>query len=178
MRLTTGLSEADRHLAQQAGSRIPSAVGRLSAAAESSNLWWGAAVVMTVFGGRRGRMAAVSGLTAFALTRMVSHRAGRVLGDGPRASEGWIEHDEAADRPESSSFPSVHTAAAIAFTTAVTPAWPLAGAVWAVPATLLAVEGVHSGAQYPVDVAAGVVVGVGSARLTLRMSRLLRNWWQ
>ncbi|MER5402925.1 hypothetical protein [Streptomyces sp. NPDC002599] len=94
-------------------------------------------VVMFVFGGRRGRMAAVSGLAAFALARMVSNGVGKVLVDGSRASEDWIEHDEASDRPESSSFPSVHTAAAIVFTTAVTPAWPLAGAVWAVPATLL-----------------------------------------
>ncbi|MFF3418179.1 phosphatase PAP2 family protein [Streptomyces sp. NPDC002698] len=105
-----GLSEADRHLAQQAGSRIPSAIGRLSAAAESNNSWCGAAVVMSVFGGRRGRTAAVSGLAAFALT--------------------------------------------------------------------LAVERVQSGSEYPVDVTAGAVVGLGSAWLILRMSRLLRNWLQ
>ncbi|MEV8038362.1 hypothetical protein [Streptomyces sp. NPDC086182] len=59
MRLTTGLSEADRHLTQLAASRIPPAAGRLLSAveeaAERSKLWCGAAVVMTAFGGRRGQ---------------------------------------------------------------------------------------------------------------------------
>ncbi|MFI9254952.1 phosphatase PAP2 family protein [Streptomyces sp. NPDC053069] len=57
--------------------------------------------------------------------------------------------------PESSSFPSGHTAAAAAFTAAVWPAWPLAGMVCAVPAAAVAIERVQSGAHFPSDVAAG-----------------------
>ncbi|WP_391858979.1 hypothetical protein [Streptomyces rhizosphaerihabitans] len=51
--------------------------------------------------------------------------------------------------PDSSSFPSGHTTAAVAFVAAVAPVRPLAAAACAVPAALLAVDRVQSGAHYP-----------------------------
>ncbi|MFF8532028.1 phosphatase PAP2 family protein [Streptomyces sp. SAS_267] len=180
MRLTAGLGDADRYLTQQAASRIPPSIGRLLSAveeaAESSKLWCGAAVVMTAFGGRRGRRSAVAGLAALAVAQLVSNGVGKQLVDRPRPPKEWIEHDEVEDRPDSSSFPSGHTAAAVAFTAAVTPTLPLAGALCSVPAALLAVERVQSGAHYPTDVAAGALIGLGSAWLTLRIPLLLRHW--
>ncbi|MET9895630.1 phosphatase PAP2 family protein [Streptomyces sp. NPDC006465] len=86
-----------------------------------------------------------------------------------------MEHDEVEDRPDSSSFPSGHTAAALAFTAAIAPTWPLAGALCAVPTALVAIERVHSGAHYPTDVAAGALIGLGSARLTRHLPPL-RQW--
>ncbi|MEW2577322.1 phosphatase PAP2 family protein [Streptomyces syringium] len=63
--------------------------------------------------------------------------------------------------------------AAVAFTAAVIPAWPWAGAACAVPTVLVAVERVHSGAHYPSDVAAGAVIGVAAAALVRTAPRLL-----
>lgn len=179
MRLIAALSDADRCLTQRAAARIPPAIGRLLSAveetAESSKLWCGAAAVMTAVGGPRGRRSAVSGLAALAVAQLVSNGVCKPLVDRPRPPKEWIEHDEVEDRPDSSSFPSGHTAAAVAFTATIAPMWPSAGALCAVPATLLAVERVQSGAHYPTDVAAGALIGLGSAWLTLHVPRLLRH---
>ncbi|MEU0040439.1 phosphatase PAP2 family protein [Streptomyces sp. NPDC006333] len=180
MRLMADVRDADRLLTQGAADRIPPGVGRLLSAveetAESGKLWCGAAVVMTVFGGRRGRRSAAAGLAALALAQLFSNGVGKQLIDRPRPPKEWIEHDEVEDRPDSSSFPSGHTAAAVAFTGAVASAWPLAAAVCAVPAALLAVERVQSGAHYPTDVAAGALIGLGSAWLTLHTPSLLQSF--
>jgi undecaprenyl-diphosphatase len=63
--------------------------------------------------------------------------------------------------------------AAVAFTAAVTPVWPRIGALCAVPAALLAVERVHSGAHYPSDVAAGAAIGLAGALFVRRLPRLV-----
>lgn len=180
MHLMADVRDADRLLTQRTAGGIPSGVGRLLSAveeaAESSKLWCGAAVVMSAFGGRRGRRSAAAGLAALALAQLLSNGVGKQLIDRPRPPKEWIPHDEVEDRPDSSSFPSGHTAAAVAFTAAVAPAWPLAAAVCAVPAALLAVERVQSGAHYPTDVAAGALIGLGGAWLTRHTPRLLRHW--
>jgi membrane-associated phospholipid phosphatase len=180
MRLLTGLREADRRLTRQVASRIPPGIGQvLSAveeAAEDTKLWCGAAAAMTAFGGWRGRTAAAAGLTALAVAQLVSNGVCKQLADRPRPPKEWIPHDEVEDRPDSSSFPSGHTAAAVAFTAAVAPTWPLAGAVCAVPTVMVGVERVQSGAHYPSDVAVGTVIGLASAWLTRRVPRLRRHW--
>ncbi|WP_392966230.1 phosphatase PAP2 family protein [Streptomyces sp. LN245] len=179
MKLMADVRDADRRLTQRAAGGIPPGVGRLLSAveetAESSKLWCGAAAVMTAFGGRNGRRGAVAGLAALALAQIVSNGVGKQLGDRARPPKEWIPHDEVEDRPDSSSFPSGHTAAAVAFTAAVALTWPLAAVVCAVPTALLALERVQSGAHYPTDVAAGALVGLGSAWLTRHVPQLLRN---
>ncbi|MFD9495209.1 MULTISPECIES: phosphatase PAP2 family protein [unclassified Streptomyces] len=180
MKLMADVREADRQLTQQAANRIPSRAGRLLSAveetAESSKLWCGAAAAMTVVGGRKGRRAAMAGLAALAVAQLVSNGVGKQLVDRARPPKEWIDHNEVEDRPDSSSFPSGHTAAAVAFTAAVAPQWPLAAAACAVPAALLALERVQSGAHYPTDVAAGTLIGLGGAWLTRRTPHLLRQW--
>ncbi|MFJ8208924.1 phosphatase PAP2 family protein [Streptomyces sp. NPDC096033] len=84
-----------------------------------------------------------------------------------------MPHGDVADRPGSSSFPSGHTAAAVAFTAAAAPSWPWAAAACAVPTVLVAAERVHSGAHYPSDVAAGAVIGGAAAALVRTAPRLL-----
>jgi undecaprenyl-diphosphatase len=181
MRLLTDLYEVDGALTRRAASRIPPGVGKvLSAveeAAESSKLWCGAAAVMAWKGGWRGRRAAAAGMGALMVAQLVSNGLCKQLADRPRPPAEWIPHDEVADRPDSSSFPSGHTAAAVAFTAAVAPTWPVAGALCAVPAALVAVERVQSGAHYPSDVAVGAVIGLAGAWLTRRVPALfLRHW--
>ncbi|MCX4854870.1 phosphatase PAP2 family protein [Streptomyces canus] len=171
----------DRALTQQAASRIPPGVARALSAveesAESSKLWCGAAVALAWRGGWRGRRAAAVGLVAMVVAQLASNGLCKQLVDRPRPPAEWIPHDEVADRPDSSSFPSGHTAAAVAFTAAVAPTWPAAGALCALPTTLVAVERVQSGAHYPSDVAAGAAIGLAGAWLTRRAPALfLRGW--
>ncbi|MFF1721137.1 phosphatase PAP2 family protein [Streptomyces sviceus] len=181
MRWLTDVQEVDGALTRRAASRIPPGVAKvLSAveeAAESSKLWCGAAAVMAWKGGGRGRRAAAAGLAALAVAQLVSNGLCKQLAGRPRPPAEWIPHDEVADRPDSSSFPSGHTAAAVAFTAAVAPTWPAAGALCALPATMVAVERVQSGAHYPSDVAAGAAVGLAAAWLARRAPALLLRHW-
>ncbi|MEU0677229.1 phosphatase PAP2 family protein [Streptomyces sp. NPDC006172] len=162
-------------LTKQAAVRIPPHVGKVLSAveesAESTKLWCGAAAGMAWLGGWRGRKAAAVGLSALVMAQLVSNGLCKQLADRPRPPKEWFPHDEVDDRPDSSSFPSGHTAAAVAFTAAVAPSWPAAGAACAVPAVLVALERVQSGAHYPSDVAAGAAIGLASAWLTRHAPR-------
>ncbi|MFF4170872.1 phosphatase PAP2 family protein [Streptomyces sp. NPDC001744] len=142
-------------------------------AAQRTKLWWAAAVLMAACGGGRGRRAAVAGITAMTVAELLSNGVAKQLVERRRPPEEWIPHDDVEDRPDSSSFPSGHTAAAVAFTAAVAPSWPPAGAACAVPAALVAVERVHSGAHYPSDVAVGAAVGAMAAALVRKAPGLL-----
>ncbi|MDK1476166.1 phosphatase PAP2 family protein [Streptomyces sp. 549] len=144
----------------------------LESSAQRTKLWWGAAAVLAATGGR-GRRTAVAGVAGMALAELLASSVCKQLYDRCRPPEHLIPHPDVADRPDSSSFPSGHTAAAAGFTAAAAAVWPAAGAVSAVPAALLAVERVHSGAHYPTDVAAGAAVGLASAWLVHRIPRRL-----
>ncbi|MER7214230.1 MULTISPECIES: phosphatase PAP2 family protein [Streptomyces] len=169
----------DRKLTRQAASRVPrplaQALSVVEEAAQGTKLWCGVTAVLAWLGGRRGRRAGTAGLVAVAVAQLVSNGMCKPLADRPRPPKGWIPHDEVEDRPDSSSFPSGHTAAAVAFAAAAAPAWPLVGALCAVPAAVVAVERVQSGAHYPSDVAAGAVIGLGAAWFTRWSPRLLRR---
>ncbi|WP_246101529.1 phosphatase PAP2 family protein [Streptomyces cyaneus] len=92
-----------------------------------------------------------------------------------RPPQEWVPPEELQERPDSSSFPSGHTAAAFAFAGAVAPVWPAAGAACGVSAVLVAAERVHSGAHFPSDVAAGGVIGLAAAALIRGAPHLLRR---
>ena len=175
------LRETDRVLTRLAAARVPPRVARVLSAveetAESTKLWCGAAALMAWRGGLRGRRAAAAGLVSLVMAQLVSNGVCKQLADRPRPPKEWIPHDEVDDRPGTSSFPSGHTAAAVAFAVAVTPSWPAAGALCAVPAVMVAVERVQSGAHYPSDVAAGASIGLAAAGLTRRAPRLVLRLW-
>ncbi|MEU3510982.1 phosphatase PAP2 family protein [Streptomyces longwoodensis] len=177
MRLLDQVRDTDRTLTQTAASRIPAEVAKgLSAveeAAESTKLWCAAAGVMAWRGGWRGRRAAAAGVAAVVVAQLVSNGVCKQVTGRRRPPKEWIPHDEVEDRPDSSSFPSGHTAAAVAFTAAVAPVWPSAGALCAVPAAAVAVERVQSGAHYPSDVVAGAAIGLATAWLIRRVPHLL-----
>ncbi|OPC77089.1 phosphatase PAP2 family protein [Embleya scabrispora] len=181
MRMPWGTGDVDRAWTRAAASRVPAGVGRVLSeveeAAESSKLWCAAAAVMAATGGRRGCVAAAAGLSALVLAQVASNGLCKRVVDRPRPPKEWIPHDEVEDRPDSSSFPSGHTAAAVAFTTAVAPSWPGAAAVCALPAAMVALERVQSGAHYPTDVAAGAAVGLAAAWLVRRAPRILPRRW-
>ncbi|MFD9271638.1 phosphatase PAP2 family protein [Streptomyces goshikiensis] len=142
-------------------------------AAEHTKLWWAAAVIMAAGGGWRGCKAAAAGIAGMAAAELLSNGVAKQLVERRRPPKEWIPHDDVEDRPDSSSFSSGHTAAAVAFTVAVAPSWPWAGAACAVPTALVALERVHSGAHYPSDVAVGAAIGVAAAALVRATPRLL-----
>ncbi|MGW7056453.1 phosphatase PAP2 family protein [Streptomyces sp. NPDC054887] len=145
----------------------------VESAAEHTKLWWAAAALSAAAGGPRGRRAAVAGLTSMGVASLVSNGLCKRLYDRCRPPKGIIPHEDVHERPDSSSFPSGHTAAAVGFTAAVLPSSPRAGALCAALAAMVAVERVHSGAHYPTDVAAGAAIGLASASLVRYAPRLL-----
>ncbi|MFE5754651.1 phosphatase PAP2 family protein [Streptomyces massasporeus] len=179
MSVLAAISKADRQLTKRLAASTPPALHRTLSAveevAERTKLWCGAAVVMAAVGEWRGRTAAAAGGAAMVLAQLVSNGLCKQLADRERPPEQWFAHDEAKDRPESSSFPSGHTTA-VAFTAATASAWPTARAVCAVPAAMVAVDQVQSGAHYPSDVAAGAGIGLAAATLVRRAPRLVPRW--
>ncbi|MET9502927.1 phosphatase PAP2 family protein [Streptomyces sp. NPDC006622] len=175
MSVRTDLEDGDRRL----GRRMTSwrwdparrALPVVEEAAQHTKLWWGAAFVMVAAGGWRGRRAAAAGVVSMAVAEVVSNGVVKQLWERRRPPQEWVP-DEVPDRPDSSSFPSGHTAAAVGFTAAVAGVWPLAGALCAVPAAMVAGERVHAGAHYPSDVAVGALIGLSAAALTHRAPRL------
>jgi len=135
----------------------------ITRAANYSRLWLVVAGGLAVFGGQRGRRAAGHGLTAIAIAAAVANGPAKLFVRRRRPSSRW--QPPLIRIPRSTSFPSGHSAAAVAFATsasvelpALTPLLvPLAGAV--------AYSRVHAGVHYPSDVAAGVGIGIVSGVL-------------
>ncbi|WP_367325977.1 phosphatase PAP2 family protein [Streptomyces sp. HUAS ZL42] len=163
------LHDGDRWLARRAIGWGPPWVRRVAPAvqeaAEHTKLWCATAAAMAAVGGWRGRTAAAAGVTAMATAQVLSNAVAKQLYRRRRPPQEWVPPEELQDRPDSSSFPSGHTAAAFAFAGAVAPVWPAAGAACGTAAVTVAAQRVHSGAHYPSDVAAGGVIGLAAAAL-------------
>ncbi|WP_328980630.1 phosphatase PAP2 family protein [Streptomyces canus] len=113
----------------------------------------------------RGRTAAAAGVAALTTAQVLSNAVVKPLYRRRRPPPEWVPQAELDERPDSSSFPSGHTAAAFGFAGAVAPLWPAAGAACGLSAAVVAGERMHSGAHYPSDVAAGAVIGLAAAAL-------------
>jgi membrane-associated phospholipid phosphatase len=174
------LHDGDRQLARRAIGWGPPWARRVAPvvqeAAQHTKLWLGTAAAMAALGGWRGRTAAAAGVAAMTTAQMLSTAVAKKLCRRRRPPREWVPPPELEKRPDSSSFPSGHTAAAFAFAGAVAPVWPTAGAACGVSASLVAAERVHSGAHYPSDVAAGGLIGLTAAALVRGTPRLLRRY--
>lgn len=179
MGVMAGLRTADRRLARRAIAWGPPWVRQVAPAveeaAEHTKLWWAAAAVMAATGRWRGRTAAAAGVTAMVTAQVLSNAVAKQLYRRRRPPQEWVPPQELRDRPDTSSFPSGHTAAAFAFAGAVATVWPAAGAACGVSAVTVAAERIHSGAHYPADVAAGGVIGLAAVPLVRAAPRLLRR---
>ena len=144
------------------------AMRRLSRAANYSKLSLAASALLASAGGRSGRRAARSGLACVATTSafvnlVVKPFARRRRPD--RATVG-VPLERHVGLPSSASFPSGHTAAAIAFATGAGRVLPVAGIPLHALSALVAYSRVHTGVHYPGDVMAGVVIGAVLADVT------------
>jgi undecaprenyl-diphosphatase len=149
-------------------------VAALSDLANYSRLWLGVAAGLAVLGGRPGRRAAVRGLLAVAATSAVAN-----LGVKTAFRRGRPERADNPDRstvrmPDSTSFPSGHTASAFAFAAGAASGLPVLALPLVPLASAVAYSRVHTGVHYPGDVLAGAILGsVIGATVPLALDRTL-----
>lgn len=142
----------------------------LSRSADHGRLWMGVAAVLLLAGRRE---AARDGMVALAMASAVTNGVLKPLGGRRRPDRD--AHDVPAARhvrmPGSTSFPSGHSASAIAFSSAAARHLP---APMALPVRALGLvicfTRVHVGVHYPGDVLAGAAAGWGAARAAPHVS--------
>ncbi len=134
---------------------------QLSRAANYSRLSMASSVFLAVAGGPRGRRAAATGLASVAVTSAFANLVVKPFGRRQRPDRVGEEVPLARHvrMPTSPSFPSGHTAAAVAFASGVGSVLPAAGVPLHVLAALVGYSRVHTGVHYPGDVLAGALLG-------------------
>jgi len=156
------------------------ALRRLSQAADYSRLWIGCGALLALLAGPDGRRAAELGLGSLGVTATVVNVGMKRFGrrrrpDRARAGVPLVRHVPA---PDSSSFPSGHSAAAFAFATGVGHTMPHAAVPLRALAALVAYSRVHTGVHYPGDVLAGALIGAAIAQAYVssssRSARMIR----
>jgi len=179
-RLRRRLGRLDRQLLAAAARRRSPVTDRvLMAASETANrsvLWVGVAGVLTATGRRRPRTAAASGLLGIGIAA--------TLVNGPLKFAWRRDRPPIAFRgggepllplPRTFSFPSGHSASALAFATGATAALPALGPAVLPAAGAVAYSRVHTGVHYPSDVAVGATIGVVSGLVGAKVVRRLRQ---
>ncbi|MEY9844772.1 phosphatase PAP2 family protein [Streptacidiphilus sp. MAP5-3] len=143
---------------------------RLSRAADNSKISLTVAALLALRPGRT-RQAALTGVAALGLASAGANLVGKELVRRPRPDRAAAEvvADRQVPMPASASFPSGHTASAVAFAVAVGATLPAAAFPLALLATAVGYSRVHTGVHYPGDVAAGAVLGAacGAAAVAL-----------
>ena len=150
---------------------IDPSLRRLSGFANHSKLWMVIAALLALTG-KQGRRAAVRGLMSIAGASALANAVSKPLSRRARPIAGSVPVVRALVHrpPNSSSFPSGHSASAAAFATGVALEYPAAGGGVAPLAAAVGYSRVHVGVHWPSDVVAGFALGAGVAVST-------RRWW-
>ncbi|MER7519624.1 phosphatase PAP2 family protein [Streptomyces sp. NPDC126499] len=145
---------------------------RLSHTADHSKISLSVAAALALLGGR-ARTAAVVGVGAVAVASASANLLGKrlVRRARPDREAARVTVDRHVPMPTSASFPSGHTASAVAFATAVGVVLPPAAFPLGILASAVGYSRVHTGVHYPGDVAAGAVLGMASAAAALAVAR-------
>jgi membrane-associated phospholipid phosphatase len=149
---------------------LDGALGRLSRAADYSRVSIGAAAVLALAGGTKGRRAAARGLASVAVTATIVNAAIKPVmrRRRPDRTVTSVPLARQVPMPASRSFPSGHSAAAFAFAAGTGGALSWTAPPLAALATLVAYSRVHTGVHYPADVIAGSLCGIALAAATGR----------
>jgi len=148
-------------------------LSRLSHFANHSKPWFLVAGALAAAGGPTGRRAALTGVAAIGAASLLVNQPMKLAGNRTRPDR--VGHEVPESRwvrmPTSTSFPSGHSASALAFAVAVgdvVPAlrWPLRLAGGTV-----AFSRVYTGVHYPGDVLVGAATGAVLGRLVSRWAR-------
>ncbi len=150
-------------------------IRRLSNAANFSKLWMAAAAALAGVGGPRGRRAAVTGLVAIGVTSAGVKQGVKRLYPRARPDRDGKEVPQArrVRMPDSTSFPSGHSASGFAFATAVSSQLPVVGVPLHFLAAAVAYSRVHTGVHYPGDVVIGSLIGAGIGGIVASVARRL-----
>ena len=144
---------------------------RLSHFANHSKPWFLAAAALAVLGGPTGRRAAGTGVAAIGAASLVVNQPMKLLGNRTRPDRAG--HDVPQDRwvtmPTSTSFPSGHSASALAFAVAVGDVVPALRLPLRAAAATVAFSRVYTGVHYPGDVLVGAATGALLGRLVSRL---------
>ena len=134
---------------------------RLSATANWSRLWLTIGSAMALTGGRPGRQAAAAGFVALAVDSAVVNIGLKIAARRrrPDRDSAGVPADRRVPMPESTSFPSGHTASGFAFTNAVAHTLPAAAGPLGLLASAVGYSRIHTGVHYPGDVVIGAVIG-------------------
>jgi membrane-associated phospholipid phosphatase len=137
----------------------------LSTAANQSRLWLALAAAMALFGGSRGRRAALDSVVAIGATSATVNLGIKPLARRRRPARVEPERFEGRHvaMPRSTSFPSGHAASAFAFASAVSQELPQTAVPIGLLAGAVAYSRVHTGVHYPGDVVIGSIIGAGTA---------------
>ncbi|MFG2993998.1 bifunctional phosphatase PAP2/diacylglycerol kinase family protein [Streptomyces sp. NPDC048257] len=145
---------------------------RLGRAANHGVLWGGAAAAIAVFGSAGARKAAVRGVASLALASATINTVGKWSVRRPRPLlEGVPLTRQLATQPQTTSFPSGHSASAFAFTAGLALESPGWGAALAPVAASVAFSRVYTGVHYPSDVLVGAALGVAAGFVVRRLAR-------
>ncbi|MFZ3470230.1 bifunctional phosphatase PAP2/diacylglycerol kinase family protein [Streptomyces sp. 4.24] len=145
---------------------------RLGRAANHGVLWGGTAAAIAVFGSAGARKAAVRGLASLALASATINTVGKWSVRRPRpVLDGVPAARQLATQPQTTSFPSGHSASAFAFAAGVALESPGWGAALAPVAASVAFSRVYTGVHYPSDVLAGAALGVAAGLVVRRLTR-------
>lgn len=144
---------------------LDQAMRRLSTAANNSRVWIVIAGGLALTG-PAGRRAAARGLLAIGVTSAavnlgVKSITGRRRPDRTGAGVPGARH---VAMPESTSFPSGHSASAFAFATAISRDLPWIAVAMQFVAGGVAYSRVHTGVHYPGDTVAGALIGAGAGQ--------------
>ena len=135
--------------------QLDDAFRQLSTAANYSRLWLGIAAVIATLGGRRGRRVALVNLGI----KPLAHRR------RPERPDPALFEARLVPMPESTSFPSGHSASAFAFAYTVGRHYPGLAVPIRLLASAVAYSRVHTGVHYPGDVVLGSIVGAGTSAM-------------
>ncbi|MFB7515834.1 phosphatase PAP2 family protein [Streptomyces sp. NPDC056144] len=147
---------------------LDTALRRLSSAADNSKISFAVAAGLALLPGRP-RVAALAGVGAITVASASANLLGKRLVRRPRPDReaARVVVSRHVPMPDSASFPSGHTASAVAFATAVGVVLPPAAVPLGVLAGAVGYSRVHTGVHYPGDVLAGAVLGIASGAASL-----------
>jgi undecaprenyl-diphosphatase len=156
--------------------RIPLLDGPLRVVSDFANFskpWFLISGLLALFGGRRGRRAALTGLAAIGTASLVVNQPMKLAGERHRPDRvgGGVPEQRWVRMPSSTSFPSGHSASAAAFAVAVGDVLPALRLPLRAAAAIVAFSRVYTGVHYPGDVLVGATVGSLLGRLTSRVAR-------
>jgi membrane-associated phospholipid phosphatase len=144
--------------------------------ANFSKPWLLVAAMLTLFGGRRGRRAAATGIAAIGLTSLLVNQLMKMVRERRRPDRIAMGVPESrwVTMPSSTSFPSGHSASAAAFAVSVGDVLPKLRHPLRLAAVIVAFSRVYTGVHYPSDIVIGAAVGALFGRATSTMVK----WWR